>query len=424
MTGALEPRGLADLVLALAAGNLGETIYIEPAAGDERDRYEIVVEHGHEEVGVLAIDGAIAAATVARLAFIANLDLATNHAVSGVVRTHTQAGDAEVVVTVRPGGALRADVTLLPRTRISRPSIIQVATGVDLGPRAGSMVGSYRIIEHLGEGGMGTVFRAEHTALGNMRALKVLRAKLLERDASSAHRFLREARAAARIHHPNIVDVVDFGHLIDGRPYFVMELLEGESLLDLIARGPLPPGDAVAVARQLAGALAAAHDAGVIHADVTPANVYVVSTAPITAKLLDFGLAELIGEGSRPDDSEPPSFVLGTPSYISPEQLRGLPATDRSDQYSLGAVLFEMLVGKPPYVDPSIRELCMKHISAPIPDVMSKYGPLPPALGDAITTCLQKAPQNRFPTMRALVTALDEVERVTERSGWRRFLSS
>ena len=274
MIAELEPRGLADLVLALAAGALGDTIYIEPESGDTRDRYEIVVERDRDEIAALAIDGAIAAATVARLAFIAKLDLATNHAVSGVVRTRTHAGDAHVVVTVRPGTALRADVTALPRTRASRPSIM-VAADADPGPRPGAIVGSYRIVELLGEGGMGSVFRAEHVALGSERALKVLRARLLDRDPTAAHRFLREARAAARIHHPNIVDVVDFGHLVDGRPYFVMELLPGESLLDLLARGPLLPAEAVAIARQLASALAAAHDAGVVHADVTPANVYV-----------------------------------------------------------------------------------------------------------------------------------------------------
>jgi len=420
-------------VLALAAGGLGETIFIEPAAVDEHEpvtarpprhkHYAIVVERGTSSTRI-SIDGAVAAATVARLAFIADLDLATNHAVSGVVRTRAgTAYPAEVVVTVRPGSTLRADVTALPRNRASRPSMPTI--GVELGPAPGAIVGSYRVLEKLGEGGMGTVFRAEHVVLKRHHALKVLRKKLLEHDPTAAHRFLREARAAARVHHPNIVDVFDFGHLPDGRPYFVMELMTGRSLYDVLGEGSLLPGDAVAVARQLASALAAAHDAGVIHADVTPANVYVIdqSNTPIV-KLLDFGLAEFVGESAYGSDAGDghPNFVLGTPSYISPEQLRGLPATDRSDQYSLGALLFEMLAGAPPYVDPDLRELCMKHLSAPVPELTSRFGPLPPALIDAVATCLAKAPQARFPGMRALVAALDEIEQITDRSGWRRFL--
>jgi serine/threonine-protein kinase len=141
----------------------------------------------------------------------------------------------------------------------------------------------------------------------------------------------------------------------------------------------------------------------------------------LSVKLVDFGLAELAGEGLR---DENPEFVLGTPAYISPEQLRGLAPTDRSDQYGLGAVLFELLTGHPPYHHDDLRTLCMMHLTAPIPLVESPHGPLPPKLADIVTTCLQKTPQARFPGMRALLVALDEIERVTDRRGWRRWLSS
>jgi serine/threonine protein kinase len=411
----LDPIALADLVLALATRGTADMIFIEPHAESEDTAYTIACERGDVHIGSIEIDGATATAMIARLALIAKLDLASPAASGGIVRTALGTIEAETVVTLRQGATLRADVAALPRRRSSRPTM-----GEANGPLPGAVIGSYRVIERLGEGGMGTVFRAEHVVLGNHRALKVLRAKLVEGNSTAAHRFLREARAAARVHHTNIVEVFDFGYLTDGRPYFVMEILDGESLLDLIDRGPLAPSEAIAIARQLATALAAAHDAGVIHADVTPANAYVTSREPLVVKLLDFGLAELVGETARTD--EPSEFVLGTPSYISPEQLRGLPVTDRSDQYSLGAILFEMLSGQPPYVDTDLRKLCMKHVTAPIPEVTSKYGPLPTALTDVITTCLQKAPASRFPGMRALIAALDELERVADRRGWRRFL--
>ncbi|MBA3538399.1 MAG: serine/threonine protein kinase, partial [Deltaproteobacteria bacterium] len=314
---------------------------------------------------------------------------------------------------VRPGTTLRAGLSLLPRGRTAQP----VVAAIELA--AGATVGAYRVIERLGEGGMGTVYTVEHKVLGRRHALKVLRPGLVEGERDAADRFLREARAAARIHHANIVDVYDFGHLRDGRPYFVMELLSGESLADRVDRGPLAPSEAIAIIRQLADALAAAHDCGVIHADVTPGNAFLVGDGSV-AKLLDFGLAELVGETVRDETN---NFVLGTPSYISPEQLLGLAATDRSDQYSLGVVLFELLAGRPPYVNADLRQLCLAHVNAPIPDVMSKFGPLPPKLIDLVTTCLQKSPQARFPGMRAVLAALDEVEQVTDRSGWRRWLS-
>ena len=327
-----------------------------------------------------------------------------------------------MVITVRPGSSLRADLTLTARSR-ARGSIVE-----PVGPARGDTIGHYRVHEFLGEGGMGTVFEVEHTALGRRYALKVLRTKVIERDVGAAQKFLREARTAARVRHPNIVDVIDFGHLNDGRPYFVMELLEGHSLADLVAGGALPPNEVVQIARQLANALAAAHDRGVVHADVTPSNVLVIQPgdvnqpgAELHVKLVDFGLAELAGEGLR---DENPEFVLGTPAYISPEQLRGLAPTDRSDQYGLGAVLFELLSGHPPFHHDDLRTLCMMHLTAPIPMVDSPHGPLPPKLADIVTTCLQKTPQARFPGMRALLVALDEVERVTDRRGWRRWLSS
>jgi len=414
MTPTSDPRRLADVVLASAVRASADAVYIEPAPQNQ-DAYVLTFERGSQVLSTITVEGLTGAATIARLAFIADLDLAATSASSAVIPVRSGDRDADVVLTVRPGDGLRADLMVLGKQRATK-SESRGAVGL-----VGDVIGNYRIVEPLGEGGMGTVFRAEHIVLGRPYALKVLRSRVVEKDASAAQRFLREARAAARVRHPNIVDVFDFGYLADGRPYFVMELIEGESLTDRVARGALDPAEVVSIARQVAQALAAVHDRGVIHADVTPGNALIVSVDPIHVKLCDFGLAAIAGEGMSEEESD---FVLGTPAYISPEQLRGLPATDRSDQYGLGCVLFELLSGAPPYMDEDIRKLCLMHVQAPIPVVESPHGPLPPKLADVITTCLQKSPQARFPGMRAMLAALDEVERVTDRRGWRRWLSS
>jgi len=414
MTPTSDPRRLADVVLASAVRASADAVYIEPAP-DNEDAYVLTFERGSQVLSTINVEALTGAATIARLAFIADLDLAATAAQSSVVPVKSGDRDADVVVTVRPGDGLRADLMVLAKQRAVKH---EPKGSVGL---VGDVVGNYRITEPLGEGGMGTVFRVEHVVLGRPYALKVLRARVVEKDATAAQRFLREARAASRVRHPNIVDVFDFGYLADGRPYFVMELCEGESLTDRVGRGALDPGEVVSIARQMATALAAVHDRGVIHADVTPSNALVVASDPVHVKLVDFGLAAIAGEGMTDEDSD---FVLGTPAYISPEQLRGLPATDRSDQYGLGCVLFELLSGSPPYMHEDIRQLCMMHVQAPIPVVESPHGPLPPKLADVITTCLQKSPQARFPGMRAMLAALDEVERVTDRRGWRRWLSS
>ncbi|HEY6174214.1 MAG TPA: serine/threonine-protein kinase [Kofleriaceae bacterium] len=415
-----DPCRVADLTLAAAVRAQADAVYIEPMAMAE-DVYVITLERSSQVLTTVAVDAQLGSAVIARLAFLADIDLAAAHSSSAVLPVRSGTREADVVITVRPGVSLCADMMVMGRARGRAP----VSEAV--GPVRGDVVGQYRVHEFLGEGGMGTVFEVEHIALARRYALKVLRNKVIERDPAAAQKFLREARTAARVRHPNIVDVVDFGHLPDGRPYFVMELLEGQSLADLVASGALAAGEVVLIARQLANALAAAHDRGVVHADVTPSNVLVVDSGgdgrsgELSVKLVDFGLAELAGEGLR---DENPEFVLGTPAYISPEQLRGLAPTDRSDQYGLGAVLFELLTGHPPYHHDDLRTLCMMHLTAPIPLVESPHGPLPPKLADIVTTCLQKTPQARFPGMRALLVALDEIERVTDRRGWRRWLSS
>jgi len=412
----VDPRRLADITLAAAVRAQADAVFIEPGENPE-ETYIITFERASEQLRRIEVDALSGAAAIARLSFIASIDLAGTSAQSAVVPVKSGKAEADVVITIRPGAGLRADLMLMSKQKPLRqvPSPLSGAA-----PRQGELIGNYRLGELLGEGGMGTVYRVEHSVLGRQYALKVLRPKVVEREATAAQRFVREARAAARVRHPNIVDVFDFGHFPDGRPYFVMELCEGESLIDLVQRGPLDPADVVHIARQSANALAAVHDHGVVHADVTPSNVLVTGTNPLHVKLVDFGLAAIAGENFMEDESE---FVLGTPAYISPEQLHGMPASDRSDQYGLGCVLFELLTGHPPYRHDNLRELCMMHIQAPIPTPTSPHGPLPAKLADVIRTCMAKSPQQRFPGMRAMIAALDEIERVSDRRGWQKWLN-
>jgi serine/threonine-protein kinase len=396
-----NPSQLADLMIGMAA-RLDKPVYLEP----QDDRYALRVE-GMRMIEI-SVDEEVARAAIARLSFVADLELAAARSVSATLPISCGEREREIVVTIRPGTALRADLIALP--------VVQKRTAANSGtPKVGDTISNYEITEQLGEGGMGTVFRVRHTTLDRRYAMKILRTIVIERDPAATQQFLREARLAARIHHPHIVDVFDFGYLADGRPYLVMELLEGESLANLVDRGAVPPNDVLALARQLASALAAAHDVGVIHADVTPANALISNDV---VKLVDFGLARLRTE--RGEISE--DFVHGTPAYISPEQLRGMPANEFSDQYGLGAVLFHLINGVQPYYNENLRAMCLMHLNDPIPAVKSPHGPLPARLGEIVTRCLQKSPQARFPDTQALLMALEDVERVAKRRDWTRWL--
>ncbi len=408
-----SPAVACDVILDAAITADADTLWIEPrGAGD--DRYAVTMERQGRVIATSILDGQLGAAVVARLAFLTEIDLLSRRAAAGRTVVRGPTASAEVVATIRPGRALRAEVFLRKMT----PRAVPAPTArIDLVP--GALVGQYRVTRPLGAGGMGSVYHVTHATLGRPLALKVLHATVLSSDPDSAGRFLREARAAARIKHPNIVDVFDFGYLGDGRPYLVMELLGGQSLADLID-GPLEPRRVVALARQLASALAAAHDCGVIHADLSPSNVLVDGEH---AKLLDFGLAQLRDDPQHLDPSHPAEFVFGTPSYISPEQIRGHGADERSDQYALGAVMFEMLTGHPPFKAKTIRDLCLKHIKAPIPDIETPHGPLPVELTRVVRRCLEKKADDRYPTMHEVVAALGEAEQSQVVRGWRRWLA-
>jgi serine/threonine-protein kinase len=273
--------------------------------------------------------------------------------------------------------------------------------------------GLYRLTAVLGEGAMGTVYAAEHRHLGARFALKVL--KDGARSAEASARLLAEARAASRIDHPNVVRVVNCDH--DGdRVFVVMERLVGRTLEARHEEGPLDNADAVEVARQVARGLGAAHALGLLHRAVKPSNVFLVGDAPRSqlaleanaVKLLDFGVAKALEPEAGAPGVTQEGALVGTPLYLSPEQARGEEALGPAvDQYALGAVLFEMLTGRPPFEGPNVWKLVHQHASASPPRPTRPSGePLPEALEQVVLRLLAKAPEARFASLAEVDAAL------------------
>ncbi|HEY7408474.1 MAG TPA: serine/threonine-protein kinase, partial [Gemmatimonadaceae bacterium] len=208
----------------------------------------------------------------------------------------------------------------------------------------GTRLGPYEILRPIGAGGMGEVYRARHLKLHRDVAIKILPTELAS-DRARLARFEREARTASALNHPNIVVIHDIAEH-DGLTYIAMELVEGRTLRDIIAEGPLPIERATRLASQLADGLARAHDAGIIHRDIKPANVMI--TGDDLVKILDFGLAKPIGDAAGSTIETREGVVVGTPLYMSPEQISGDHVDHRSDQFALGVVAFEMIGGRPP----------------------------------------------------------------------------
>jgi hypothetical protein len=303
--------------------------------------------------------------------------------------------------------------TLIERARntpVSRDSAARYIR--DLHRRAtsrstvGDAIGSYKIVRKIGKGGMGVVYLATHSVLGRPAAVKVLLPELsLNRD--MVGRFFNEARAAASIRHPGIVDLYDFGFAADGSGYIAMELLEGETLRSrLRRRGRLPVGAAIEIGRQIAAALQAAHDKGITHRDLKPDNVFLAVDPEIAerVKLLDFGIAKLVNEagGTRTQTG----VVMGTPVYMSPEQCRGAATLDsRADLYSLGCVLYELVAGRPPFVADSAGDIMAHHLYFQPDPVRSHDASVPESLDALIMALLAKDPAMR-PASAAEVSAI------------------
>jgi serine/threonine protein kinase len=269
----------------------------------------------------------------------------------------------------------------------------------------GARFGRYEVLRWLGGGGFGDVYESLHRELGKRVALKVLRREYALHPTVRA-RFTREAQAAARLRHVNVVDVTDVG-VFEGQPYLVMELLEGETLRACCEReGPLPPARAVDLLLPVLDAVAAAHAQGLVHRDLKPENIFLAQQgiSGVVPKVLDFGVVKLDDEGARPAMLTGSGVLLGTPSYMSPEQARDVRDLDgRSDQFSLGAVLYECLCGRRAFEGDGMLgtlQLVASAAPAPLPD------DVPDALRAVVLRALEKSPEARFPSVQAFAEAL------------------
>jgi tRNA A-37 threonylcarbamoyl transferase component Bud32 len=268
--------------------------------------------------------------------------------------------------------------------------------------------GQYSLGEQIGSGGMGEVFLAEHELLKRPCAIKLIRPESVLR-AGTIERFEREVRINATLSHPNTVEIFDYGRTEDGTYYYVMEYLPGMSLSDLVERhGPLPPGRVVHLLRQVALALQEAHEAGLIHRDIKPSNIFAARRGGVhdVAKLLDFGLVRPTATASSPGASDE-GQILGTPLYMSPEQATGSRALDaRSDIYSLGAVAYHLLTGRPPFDERTAIGAIIAHARDPVVPPSKVIDGLPDDLDAVVLRCLAKDPMERYPDAESLEKAL------------------
>ncbi len=288
----------------------------------------------------------------------------------------------------------------------------------------------YRLVRRIGEGASGVVWEAEHVELGRRLALKVL-APEHGTSAAALERFRTEARAVAKLSHPNLVGITDFGRSLDGRAYLAMELLVGETLDVTLKRGPMPWREAVRIASEAGRALVAAHAAGLVHRDIKPQNLFLTKSGQV--RLLDFGVATALTAATEKKPSEQERAmrgfaIFGTPEYMAPEQVAGDAVDGRTDVYALGCVLYEMLTGTRAFDGPSSVVVMGKQLrdTPRAPRVQASGRSIPPALDAIVMRAMKKLPAARFPSAEALCEALAETTAAPARrsASMRRFMSA
>ena len=310
-----------------------------------------------------------------------------------------------------------ADFVVCPR---DASPLVDEAGPTDVDPLIGKLLGeTYQIIRVVGEGGMGKVYEARHLRLKERRfAVKTLHSDLATNNEIVA-RFMREAESASSLSHPNVVDVFDVHHLPDGTPYFVGEFVEGEELANFVTiRGPLAPRLAAKVGRQVCRALGAAHARGIVHRDMKPENIMILKSSidavaagdlhAVTVKVLDFGISK--AGGSEREHLTRTGIIMGTPSYMSPEQARGRPVDLRADVYSTGAVLYFALTGRRPFDSEDPTSTISMVLTQDPPRPRSFDPRIPESLELIVQKAMAKEPRDRYQTMSELEKALATFE--------------
>src|SRR5512143_99148 len=271
---------------------------------------------------------------------------------------------------------------------------------MDSNLQPGQMLGAYRIINQIGQGGMATVYKAYQASVDRFVAIKVLPSQLAESKEFAA-RFQQEARIIAKLEHPHILPVFDYGES-EGVAYFVMRYLDAGTLKDKMETGrPLPLPEIDRIFTQLTDALSYAHSHGIVHRDLKPSNALIDSQGNIF--LTDFGIAKLL-ESASPRLTQTDA-IMGTPAYISPEQAKALPVDQRSDIYSLGIILYEMVTGRVPYVADTPLAVILKQISDPLPLPSAVKADIPESIERVILKALAKEPADRYSTVAEFLAA-------------------
>lgn len=441
----ITPTRLADLMVAAPLLLGASLVSLQP----EVDTSKLLVRRGRATLAEVRVPVEIGNAAVARVAFLAGLDpfaaAGSFHGSANVARLRARAGGhiGEVLVSV-VAQSTGFEVEIRPLTVNGRAPDLHVMgrlkrcrrcrtfqaparqtcaldggalEDIEDAPMPGGTVGPYRVLSLLGEGGVGTVFAGEHALIERPVAIKLLH-RVFASNPRLVHRFLSEARAASRLHHPNIVDVTDFGLLVDGRPYMVMERLDGESLEARLFRvGALEPVVALQIAREMVVGLCAAHQAGVTHNDLKPANVMLLDTAGERAprlKLIDFGAAAVVGM--------PEELMFGTPGYMAPERMFNEPSDGRADVYAVGVILYEMLKGSAPFKDLPQEALILAHVQKPLPPLDSPFGLLPPPVIHLVARAVAKKADGRHQSAAEMLADIDRAISSTQPQGWRRWL--
>jgi eukaryotic-like serine/threonine-protein kinase len=292
------------------------------------------------------------------------------------------------------------DGTVIDRTRPSIDALI------------GAQIGEYKVVERIGLGGMGIVYRGEHPVIGKQVAIKVLKPDLAQ-DKEQAQRLLEEARAVSAVGHRGIVDIFGFGQLPDGRQYLVMEFLVGEALDGALSRGRMSLVRALEILEDVCQALAAVHARAIVHRDLKPSNIFLMKQpdGAVVVKLLDFGLAKQSAARGLPTAQTNELRVVGTPDYLAPEQARGLPVSDRSDLYSLGVMIFELVTHKLPFSGPTPMDVATHHVVTPAPRIRELDPELPEALDTLVASLLEKDAEARPASALEVKATLGQVRR-------------